>query len=78
MVEQQRQAWHQQQQQQQQAGQDDTVVSSRHHSSKDTTISSCDPASLSIATASGRSVVEYSVVYYPVAKREEFAIDHKT
>ena len=48
MVEQQRQAW------EQQTGQDDdTVMSSYHHSSKDT--SSCDPASLSVATASSRS-----------------------
>lgn len=55
MVEKQRQAWVEQRQQWD--GQNDAVVPSRHHSSKDTTASSCDPASLSIGTASSRLAI---------------------
>lgn len=61
MVEQQRQAWEEQQQQQCRAVDDDTVVPSHRHSSKDTTITSCDPASLSVATASSRSAAVHCI-----------------
>ena len=63
MVEKQRQAWEEQQREQWHGGQDDTVGPSHHHSSKDTTASSCDPASLSVATASSRLVTVLCFVY---------------
>ena len=66
MVEKQRQAWVEQQRDEQ----DGAVASSRHHSSKDTTASSCDPASLScdppslsVGTASSGLAIVVCIVW---------------
>jgi len=53
MIEQQRQAWDEERQQWPQQGTQD-IPAFHNHGSKDTTASSCDPASLSVATASSR------------------------